>query len=275
VEFLCRPLAWLSLSVCFWAGVPAWAEVVGKVTNVTQGATVTQFEVTKRLALKADISTGDLLKTDAVGQLQIAFVDRTRIVVGPSSELLIEDITLSGGKRASQFAIQALGGTFRFLSGRSAKTAYKIRTPTATMGIRGTEFDFSIDNRRLTNLVTFSGQVRICTRNNRCARVSGGCAVVTATRRTIKQPRDDEAKISLLRENFPFVVSQETLDQSYRVQVEGCGEVGAKVVTQKPATDTDTERKGESSDREAPDREESSGETRSSGSSYNEASDEF
>ena len=273
MEFLCRTLAWLSLSVCFWAGVPAWAEVVGKVTNISEGATVTQFEVTKRLALKSDISTGDLLKTDASGQLQIAFVDRTRIVVGPSSELLIEDVTLSGGKRASQFAVQALGGTFRFLSGRSAKTAYKIRTPTATMGIRGTEFDFSIDNRRLTNLVTFSGQVRICTRNNRCARVSGGCAVVTATRRNIRQPRDDKAKTSLLRENFPFVVSQESLDKSYRVQVEGCGEVGAKIVTQKPATDT--ERKGESSDRDTPDREESSGETRSSGRSYNEASDEF
>jgi hypothetical protein len=122
----------------------------------------------------------------------------------------------------------------------------------------------------LTNLVTFTGQVRICTRNNRCARVSVGCAVVTATRRTIKQPRDDGAKESLLRENFPFVVSQETLDQDYRVQVEGCGEVGAKIVTQKPAAPTDIERKGEPSDRGK-----SSGESKSSGRSYNESSDEF
>ncbi len=92
-------VAWLCLSVLFWGGVPAWAQVVGKVTNIAQGATVTQLKVTKKLALKSNISTGDLLKTDATGQLQIAFVDRTRIVVGPSSELLIEDVTLSGGKR--------------------------------------------------------------------------------------------------------------------------------------------------------------------------------
>jgi hypothetical protein len=148
VQVLCRMVAWLCLSVLLWGGIPAWAQVVGKVTNIAQGATVTQLKVTKKLALKSNISTGDLLKTDATGQLQIAFVDRTRIVVGPSSELLIEDVTLSGGKKASRFAVQALGGTFRFLSGRSPKPAYVLRTPTATMGIRGTEFDFSVDNRR-------------------------------------------------------------------------------------------------------------------------------
>jgi hypothetical protein len=141
-------VAWLCFSVLFWGGIPAWAQVVGKVTNIAQGATVTQLKVTKKLALKSNISTGDLLKTDATGHLQIAFADRTRIVVGPSSELLIEDVTLSGGKKASRFAVQALGGTFRFLSGRSPKPAYVLRTPTATMGIRGTEFDFSVDNRR-------------------------------------------------------------------------------------------------------------------------------
>ena len=269
MQVLCRTVAWLCFSVLFWVGVPAWAQVVGKVTNVAQGATVTQREVTRKLSLKSNISSGDLLTTDATGQLQIVFVDRTRIVIGPSSELLIEDVTLSGGKKASRFAVQAIGGTFRFLSGGSSKPAYEVRTPTATMGVRGTEFDFAIDNRRLTNLVTFSGQVRICTRNNRCALVSGGCAVVTAKRRSIKQPRDDEAKKSILRDSFPYVISQESLDPSFRVQVERCGEVGAKIATKKPAAPTDTERKGEPSNRSLGESQESSGR------GYNEASDEF
>ncbi|MEP2030636.1 MAG: FecR domain-containing protein [Paracoccaceae bacterium] len=281
---LSRTVAGVFLSGLLWFGASATAQVVGKVTNIAQGATATSGGTTTTLALKSNISTGDLLKTNTTGQLQIVFVDRTRIVVGPSSELLIEDITLSGTKKASKFAIQALGGTFRFLSGRSPKAVYDLRTPTATMGIRGTEFDFAIGNRRLTKLVAFSGQVRICTRNNRCARISGGCSVVTATRRRIKLPRNDDVRNSILREDFPYVVSQDALDKDYRVQVERCGEIGTKVVTKKSTLSI--ERKGEASKPSAA--EESGakgGSSKSSGSNntngnnnsgggYNEAADE-
>ena len=227
-----RVFTLLFVGVLCAGAAPVWAQAIGKVTSVSQGATVTQANATKRLVSKADIREGDLIRTDNSGQVQIVFADRTRIVVGPASELQIEEFTQSAGEKASRFAVQAVGGTFRFLTGRSPKAAYELRTPTATMGIRGTEFDFSVDRSRLTNLVTFSGEVRICTRNNSCARVSGGCAVVTANRARIVQPDTEENKKSLIQENFPFVLSQETLASEYRVRVKSCGEVGKTVTTQ-------------------------------------------
>lgn len=229
-----------------WGGGSASAQAIGKVTSAVQGATVTREGSTKALGSRASISSGDLIKTNATGQVQIAFIDRTRIVVGSSSEFLIEDVTISTTKKASRFAVKAVGGTFRFLSGRSSKDAYELRTPTTTMGVRGTEFDFTVDDRRLTKLVTFSGQVNICTSFNACAQVSGGCAVITASRTRLTQPKDERAKKNLLREDFPFIVSQESLNQDYRVRVESCGDLSVAVIVPKNVPQSGTDRPGDS-----------------------------
>jgi hypothetical protein len=94
------------------------------------------------------------------GNIQIIFVDSTRLVVGPHSALLIDRFLLRGGKRAQKFSIDALRGTFRFISGNSAKNAYDIQTANATIGIRGTGFDFS--SGRQTLVAVLDGRVRLC-----------------------------------------------------------------------------------------------------------------
>lgn len=210
---------------------PASAQVIAKVTGINENATVSRSGARQALRRNAGLQVGDIITTDATGSVQIAFVDRTRMVVGPASQLEVEDITLSSAKKASKFTVKALGGTYRFLSGNSPKQAYSLKTPTATMGIRGTEFDFSVDRRRLTNLVTFSGEVRVCNRINRCIRVSGGCAVVQIRRARVQQPETEDEKKELLRNNFPYVVSQQQLANEFRVQTGPCGEVGDVATT--------------------------------------------
>ena len=62
---------------------------------------------------------------------------------------------------AGKFAVNALAGTFRFLTGNSEKSAYQIITPTGTLGVRGTKFDFTVDPRTgQTKVVLFEGQVK-------------------------------------------------------------------------------------------------------------------
>lgn len=222
------------------AAIPASAQVIAKVTGLTDNALVERSGSRQRLSRNFGLVEGDTITTDAQGSVQIAFVDRTRMVIGPSSQLVIENITMSSQTRASQFSVRALGGTYRFLSGNSPKPAYKLRTPTATMGIRGTEFDFSVDSRRVTNLVTYSGRVSVCTRRNRCFRVSGGCAVVSVVRNNVQTPETEEDKKRLLAVSFPFLVNQTQLANDYRAQVGPCGEVGSVDVTQTTTTTTTT-----------------------------------
>ena len=88
----------------------------------------------------------------------------------------------SGGGKAKQVALNAVRGAFRFITGDSRKSAYTITTPTATIGVRGTQFDFTIDRRGQLNFALFEGQARICTHGGQCTLLSGMCSVAVVPR---------------------------------------------------------------------------------------------
>ena len=108
------------------------------------------------------------------GNVQIVFIDNTKLVVGPNSVLVIDRFLMRGGNRPQKFSVDALRGSFRFITGNGAKSAYDIQTANATIGIRGTAFDFSTG--RETLLAVFEGGVRLCA-GGRCESIPEGCGV--------------------------------------------------------------------------------------------------
>ena len=173
----------------------------------------------RTLRVGSDVAVGETVVTDQRGQVQLVFEDETRLVVGPGSSLLIEKYLLRGDQTASAFAINALSGSFRFITGKSPKAAYDIRTPTATIGVRGTAFDFTVDDLNLTTLVLFHGSVRLCTLSGRCTTLSAQCQVgaVDLLQSLQLRPRTS------LRTLFPYVRSQSPLLVDFRVaQADRC-----------------------------------------------------
>ncbi len=125
----------------------------------------------RTLVVGADVFIGDRIVTDARGLVQIIFDDKTKLVVGPRSALLIDDYLRREDGSAGKLAVNALSGTFRFITGNSAKGKYLITTPTGQIGVRGTAFDFYV-----TKLATYVLQLHGATVN--CAR-SGECETMT------------------------------------------------------------------------------------------------
>jgi len=121
------------------------AETAGTAVAVLQQSILTASGQQRVLAEGAPVATGDVVQTGPNGQAQLLFEDGTRIVVGRNSNLVIESALFRADKTAERLAINALRGSFRFISGRSASAAYSIRTPTATLAVRGTTFDFTVD----------------------------------------------------------------------------------------------------------------------------------
>ena len=64
--------------------------------------------------------------------------------------------------------VSAVKGSLRFISGKSGDKAYTIRTPTSTIGVRGTVFDIYVDEAGETTVGLVSGRVEICGLNRRC-----------------------------------------------------------------------------------------------------------
>ena len=107
--------------------------------------TASRGGATRTIAALQPVFMGDRVQTGPNGQAQLLFNDNTKLVVGPGSTLLLEQYLLQSASTStvSNFSVNALRGSFRFITGDSPKPSYAIKTPTATIGIRGTEFDLS------------------------------------------------------------------------------------------------------------------------------------
>jgi hypothetical protein len=89
------------------------------------------------IAPKSPIFSDDRLKANATGNAQIILVDGTKIVVGPGAEVRIDDFVFDTDKTFSKLVVRVSKGAIRFISGKSKPSAYKIKTPSGTIGIRG------------------------------------------------------------------------------------------------------------------------------------------
>ena len=84
----------------------------------------------------------------ARGQMQIDFIDETRVDITEHSRLLIDEFVYDPANGKAALGLRATIGTVRYASGQIAKNFkqnVKIRTPSATIGARGTDFVMVVD----------------------------------------------------------------------------------------------------------------------------------
>ncbi len=222
----------LCLAVAMAAGTGAKAaDPSGTVVAVVQATQASDAAGTRTLVATGPVYMGDTIRTGAVGEAQIRLADDTRLVVGPNSSMVVDAFVFDRNGKAKDVALNAVRGAFRFITGSSRKSAYKIVTPTATIGVRGTEFDFSVDRGGQLNFALFEGQARICTRAGRCTLLKGACSVAVIPRSGAvrKLPAGNE-RTSLLRAKFPYIASQRRLNRIFRVDTSSCSVRRANIV---------------------------------------------
>lgn len=122
-----------------WAAAGQFQFVVGEVRLV-------QGDGRERAAEKGfEVNEGDTIVTGKTGSAQLRMADEGMIALRPDSALKVEAYRYAGKEDGSEKGILALiKGGFRTLTGfigRSNKRAYLVRTPTATIGIRGTDHE--------------------------------------------------------------------------------------------------------------------------------------
>lgn len=106
----------------------------------------------KRVSLQKNgvLSEGDTVITGNKARAQLLMVDNTKIALRPNSEFVIDAFHYSPAADANLVAaadnsaeFNLLKGGFRSITGQSAKTnpeSFKVKTPVAVIGIRGTDF---------------------------------------------------------------------------------------------------------------------------------------
>ena len=111
-----------------------------RVIAVTPGAFVQRGNARAPLKLKDPLYKEDQVSTDATGKLQLLFADDTTVAVAPDSMVNIADFSFGGPAKAS-FALGVGRGLARVVTGKVVeqnREGFKVTTPHATVGIRGT-----------------------------------------------------------------------------------------------------------------------------------------
>ena len=214
----------LSLVVCLVAfASPSFADSIGKIVGLAGAPTSAGPGGNRTLTVGSDVFEHDTI-TVSTGDAQILFVDGTRLVVGPGSSLLVEKFLLRGGtSTAENVSINALRGTFRFITGKSPKDAYDIKTANATIGVRGTGFDFWVND--YTDLAVLKGLVELCDSKHKkgiaCVLLHPTCEMGSTEHKQAKKLLD-EIKGTRLRSHLPYVVNQTPLRKDFRLDLASC-----------------------------------------------------
>ena len=95
------------------------------------------------------LQASDVITTGADGSVGITMSDDSLLSAGPNSTLSLDRFAFDATTHQGQFDASLRKGSLSVISGRIAKQspdAMTLRTPTAILGVRGTEFVVSVDD---------------------------------------------------------------------------------------------------------------------------------
>jgi hypothetical protein len=149
------------------------AVVKNEVVNVTK---TTQINVGDGVLRDETVRTG----SDSAARLVMA--DSTNLSLGPHATLKLDRSVFNDEHSYRDIAIRLTSGAFRFVTGHSEKTAYKITTPLATIGVRGTILDI-LSQRGSSTVVLQEGAASVCTLSFQCIQLTqpGDTAIINLT----------------------------------------------------------------------------------------------
>lgn len=143
--------ALLALFILMVAVVPAFAaNVVGTVTHLSGPLFARKADGSmKTLSQKSAVEEGDILVTEKRTYGRVKFKDNSEITLRPNTNLKIEEYFHEEGSPGSdKAAFNLIKGSLRSITGqigkRGNKDSYKMKTPSATIGIRGTTYDLRV-----------------------------------------------------------------------------------------------------------------------------------
>jgi hypothetical protein len=128
----------ISLAIGVAACDAALAQTVGRTTSIKPGVFRNSAGTLIGLGVGAPVIADDLLNTDVQGRTNLRFLDQSTLDIGPGSDVKIDRFVYNPNRTTAGASISLAKGVLRYNSRGAPDGAVQIRTPTSTLGIRGT-----------------------------------------------------------------------------------------------------------------------------------------
>ncbi len=150
-----------TLALALSAGF-AWSEPIGSTVKVVNRVTAELDQGQRALALGDGVNQNELIVTGTDAISEFKFNDDTKVALGSGAKLKLDKFVYDPVKTDGTIAVELVQGAFRFITGVAQKPSYTIKTPTASIAVRGTIFDLYVQGDGTTWLLLHEGGVRVC-----------------------------------------------------------------------------------------------------------------
>lgn len=137
--------AWLALML-FWVASLGWAaQAAGTVVQLSGPLLVKRADGAVRvLSVRSEVESGDTLVTERNTYALVRFTDQSEITLKPSTTFIVENFSYDAdhpdGDKASFKLVKGGLRSVTGLLGKRNRERFEMKTPDATIGIRGTTF---------------------------------------------------------------------------------------------------------------------------------------
>ncbi len=137
----------LLIGLCLYG--QAMAQEIGQIKKLKGIVYVERAGKSMTTAAGMKLLVADTVKTGPDGSVGITLTDNTLLSAGPGSTLILSQYAFNSTTHEGQFDTTVRRGTLSMVSGKLAKQspkAVRVITPSAIIGVRGTEFFVNVES---------------------------------------------------------------------------------------------------------------------------------
>jgi Ca2+-binding RTX toxin-like protein len=130
---------------------------IGQVRNLSGVVFAIRPDGTRvQLEVGSQVFQGDVLESGADGAIGVMLADQTTFSMGENGKMVLDEMIYDPAAQKGSVSMSVVQGVFTFVSGQVAKTdpdAMSLKTPVATIGIRGTQVGIEIGEGKPMSVV--------------------------------------------------------------------------------------------------------------------------
>ncbi|MBU0747155.1 MAG: FecR family protein [Gammaproteobacteria bacterium] len=205
-----------SSRLALWmAMVAAWPvqglAAAGAVQFATGDVQLRRGTVVAAATKGSEVESGDVVVTGAGGRAQIRFSDGGLVALYPDSQFTVTRYADTGDPAQENFAVSLLRGGMRAVTGLIGKRNpqnYKVTTPTAVVGIRGSAFLVAFNDQGELVVSGEQDEIEVCTEAG-CVGVKAGESVRVVSSSQLPFYTHTRAVLPLPPPPVPFAIGEQ------------------------------------------------------------------
>lgn len=173
---MARMLVPVLLVLLAWGSLPADAAParIGVASVVENEVNGTIGGDTRGLRVGAGVFRNEVITTGPDSSAQLLFRDETSLTLGAEARLTLDRFVYDPEAESGDIAVSIGRGAFRFITGSADPNSYRINTPAATLGIRGTIVEGYLGPGGNGAIVVVEGSITVTLRDGTTLTLNAG-----------------------------------------------------------------------------------------------------